>query len=146
MELVKFPLTQEDEFPPFDLELLECELINEGVYRLAETPFFAVGVSLDDKIIIQVCNNEFVLSRIISHSGLISLSCITMDSEAHNEMSRILDNQHEEIEMSRRLPLSDGNTIVYGLALYPQLYANKFRPLFEEIEGRELNLASQSSA
>lgn len=132
---IVFELEQdEDGYPPHQFELLQGERLESGNYRIAETPFFAIGIALDD--IVSVMAGDLSpkhAAGIVSCSGLISISIIAHDREACAQIDALINACRDEIEQSRHRQLRTDFSI-YGLALRPEVYTSKLKPQFEAME------------
>lgn len=135
MEDIIFALEQDDDgYPPHLEEVLKGERLDNGHYRIAETPFHATSIALDD--IVQVrpgagSTKHFV--KVVSISGLISISVIAHAAETRAWMDALIGACGDEIDMSRKREFSPDFSI-YALALRPEVYQQKLKQRFEQME------------
>jgi len=77
---VSFRLVADDDgYPPADWENLWAEALSDGRFRLDNTPFFAVGVSLGDIVYAIDENGRKVFSSLSAPSGHSTLRIVLLE-------------------------------------------------------------------
>ena len=85
---------EEDGFPPISVETLNGVLLEEGLIRIDNTPFFVEGVAIGDKI--KCClspgNNNYQFLDVVEESGNRAISIIFIEDSYKEEVYQYLKN------------------------------------------------------
>ncbi|CAM2069280.1 DUF4265 domain-containing protein [Sulfidibacter corallicola] len=91
MEYVKirFPLEAHEEgFPPIAVEMLNAQLVNEGVAKIDNTPFFVESIAIGDIVLCKPAGSEGVydFERVVEHGNSKSVSIIFIDESCKEDL------------------------------------------------------------
>ena len=91
MEYVKirFPLEAHEEgFPPVTVEILNARLVNEGIAKIDNVPFFAESIAMGDLVLCKPTENEGVydFERVVENGSSKSVSIIFIDESCKEDL------------------------------------------------------------
>ena len=82
----------EDDWPPADVESLWAKPLENGLYEIANTPFFVRGLGLADIVRVSVEHDALVFEEVVEYAGHITIRIIFYDSKIQNTVEEFLTN------------------------------------------------------
>lgn len=96
-----FPLVRdEDDFPPFDEELMWAIRVGPDKYKINQVPFFAVGVSDGDVVVAKYREKGLYFESTDTKSGNKTIQVICHDEDLPPHVIALMEELGCEVELS----------------------------------------------